>query len=329
MDGAPEVEQHRPPATVSPARVYTGTSRWARTAAMGGWGAALVLWSLTLGVPNDTIGIFLWLWLATVAWHVQAPPRHHLGFLRDWWAPMVGLVIYFLSRGLADEFGRTAAFQMPIDVDRWLGFGHLPTEVLQQALCEMPCRATDPRWYDLLLTTVYSTHFGLGLTLAAVLWMVNRAEWKRWMRRYLAINFAGLAIYILYPMAPPWMAAQHGLINPQIERLTGRGWADIGLERVNMILDGVGNPVAAMPSLHTGISVLVALYGISRLRSAWRWLLLLYPALMCVALVYYAEHYVIDLVAGAALAIAVMWGCAVWERSRDVAPDRTGQVSSN
>jgi len=320
MDRGHEVGQATAASPAPAAAPYAGTAVLPRSVAMTLYAVALVGWSVTVGMPNDTIGVFLWLWLGTVAWHVQAPPRHHLGFLRDWWAPMAGMVVYFLSRGLADEFGRPVSFQMPVEVDRWLFGGHLPTEVLQQTLCRMPCQQTDPRWYDLLLTTVYSTHFVLGLTLAAVLWTVNRGEWIRWMRRYLAINFAGLAVYLLSPMAPPWMAAQHGFIDPQVERLTGRGWADIGLERVNMVLDGVGNPVAAMPSLHTGIAVLVALYGISRLRSAWRWLLLVYPALMCVALVYYAEHYVVDLLAGAALAVAVMWASARWERSRDTAP---------
>ena len=73
-------------------------------------------------------------------------------------------------------------------------------------------------------------------------------------------------------------------------------------------------PVAAMPSLHAGTAILVACYGIWRLRSPLRWLLLVYPALMCVALVYFAEHYVIDLIAGGALAVLVMVLASAWER---------------
>ena len=57
-----------------------------------------------------------------------------------------------------------------------------------------------------------------------------------------------------------------------------------------------------MPSLHAGITFLVAMYGIWRLRTPLRWLLALYPLAMCVALVYYAEHYVVDVLAGAVLA---------------------------
>ncbi len=91
-----------------------------------------------------------------------------------------------------------------------------------------------------------------------------------------------------------------------------------GLHRANVVLNGVGNPVAAMPSLHAGTAVLVAAYGIWRLRTPWRWLLLAYPLSMCVALVYLAEHYVVDEIAGALLALVVMVVASAWERSRAV-----------
>ena len=282
------------------------------------YAAAVVTWSLTLGIPNDTVQVFLWLWLGTVAWNVQATPRYHLNFLKDWSLPVLGLIVYFYSRGLTDELGLPVHVYMPIRFDEWLGGGITPTERLQDAWCGDPClKSSEPRWYDLFFTTVYATHFLAGLTIAAVLWVRNRVEWIRWMRRYLAISFGALAIYILYPMAPPWMASEEGWLGADVTRITGRGWADIGLDRVDLILQGVGNPVAAMPSLHAGITFLIAGYGIQRLHSRWRWLLALYPVAMSTALVYYAEHYVIDVIAGGALALAVLVGCQRWERSRD------------
>src|SRR3954471_10314417 len=84
---------------------YPRTRRKVRVAAMLVYAALLVLWSETLGIPNDTVGVFLWLWLGTVAWNIEAQPRYHLNFLKDWWIPVVGLVIYFFTRGLTDELG--------------------------------------------------------------------------------------------------------------------------------------------------------------------------------------------------------------------------------
>ena len=172
-------------------------------------------------MPSDTVQIFLWLWLATVAWNVEAPWRYHLGFLRDWWAPVAGLVVYFYSRGLADEFGLAPHYQMPVTVDTWLGGGVLPSEWLQAELCGTPCDpSSDPRWFDVLFTTVYSTHFVVGLTIAMVLWLRNRGEWIKWMRRYIGANAAALVVYIFYPMAPPWMAWQEGYLPHEVLRIT-------------------------------------------------------------------------------------------------------------
>ena len=61
-------------------RPRTPTRPRARVAAMVGFAALLVLWSLVIGVPNDTGGVVLWVWLATIAWNIDAPRGEHLDF---------------------------------------------------------------------------------------------------------------------------------------------------------------------------------------------------------------------------------------------------------
>ncbi|MBD8868521.1 phosphatase PAP2 family protein [Nocardioides donggukensis] len=308
-EGAPAVREVGSPVAIT----RTGP----RIAAVSGYLVLLVAWTLAWGVPSDTVQIFGWLWLATVCWHVEAPPGHHLGFLRDWWPPVAALVVYFYSRGLADELGFTPEVTMPIAVDTWLGGGELPSYRLQTALCGQPCVGSGgARWYDVLFTSVYTTHFVAGLALAMVLWLTRRVEWRRWMRRYVAANLAALVVYVLYPMAPPWMASRDGYLTHEVLRITDRGWGDTDLARFHLVLTGVGNPVAAMPSLHAGIAFLLALYGIQRLRGPWRWALLAYPLTMSLGLVYSGEHYVVDIVAGAVLAVGVLGACSWWERIR-------------
>src|SRR4051794_26800138 len=125
------------------------TRRGVRVLAMSAYAVALAVWSELLGIPNDTVQVFLWLWFGTIAWNAEAPWRYHLRFVRDWSLPMVGLIFYFYSRGLTDELGLPVHVTMPIRVDEWLFFGHLPTEVLQSHLCGNPClRQSEPRWYD-------------------------------------------------------------------------------------------------------------------------------------------------------------------------------------
>jgi len=307
-----------PPQVAQRGRVPAGTTgARVRVLSMGTYAGLLALWWAQVGVPRQVLVVFTWLWLATIAWNIRSAPRHHLTFLRDWWLVMVGLVIYISSRGLSDSLGVAPHFTMPVRVDTWLGAGATPTERLQAAWCGTPCHRHAPgQWWDVALSTVYLTHFLAGLTLAMVLWLRNRTEWVRWMRRYLTISYSALVVYVLYPMAPPWMAARDGYLPPGVHRLTGRGWAVLSPPHgVDLALQG-GNQVAAMPSLHTGMACLIALYGIQRLRSPARWLLLAYPVAMATALVYDGEHYVVDVLAGALLAMLVLLACQLWEAGR-------------
>jgi membrane-associated phospholipid phosphatase len=222
----------------------------------------------------------------------------------------VALVVYWLARGVTDDltdaFGLPVHFTEVIRADRWLFGGTTPTEQLQGAWCGEPClKDGDARWWDVAFNTVYASHFYVAMTLGVVLWVRSRSAWRDWMRRYVTILFVGLAGYMLYPTAPPWLASKEGLLGP-VARITSRGWSQLGLERQNMVMHGMGNQVAAMPSLHTGIAALVSFWAVSRLNSPWRWLLLLYPVAMGVALCYFGEHYVVDEIAGVAVAGAVM-----------------------
>jgi membrane-associated phospholipid phosphatase len=69
-----------------------------------------------------------------------------------------------------------------------------------------------------------------------------------------------------------------------------------------------GNPFAAMPSLHFGTSVMAAriLSQVGPGRSALGWA---YALTLGFGLVYLGEHYVVDLIAGLALAEAI-WRAA-------------------
>ena len=47
---------------------------------------------------------------------------------------------------------------------------------------------------------------------------------------------------------------------------------------------------------------------------------------MSLALVYFAEHYVVDIVAGAVLALTVVAVAGMWERQPGVGPEQVGTV---
>lgn len=272
------------------------------------------------GGPQDYLSIFAWLWLVAVAWRIEAPPITHLAFLRDWSIPLALLMLYFYTREIADNLGIPVYYDYVIDADVWLGAGDTPSARLQEMWCGSPC---DPAgaapWYDRFFILVWMSHFTVALSVAVVFWLRNRPEFVRWMRRYLLINFTALVCYILVPTAPPWMASAEGRLPTTVERLGARAWVGPKPEGIAEADPSawVGNDVAAMPSLHTGVAVMVALYVVYRLSSPWRWLALLYPVAMGTALVYLGEHYVTDLLGGVVLAVVVLAGCGRWERWRE------------
>jgi membrane-associated phospholipid phosphatase len=153
-----------------------------------------------------------------------------------------------------------------------------------------------------------------------VLWLRDRRVWVQFISRVIVLSVAGLMTYVLFPEAPPWMASRDGDIAQPVERLSARGWIWLHAGNLKATLahaqqDG-SNAVAAMPSLHVAFACLVAIFIGSRLRTRLRWLLALYPLAMGFALVYLGEHYVIDLVAGLAYALAAHYGMSAWERAR-------------
>jgi len=283
-----------------------------RVLAVTAYAVVLLAWAWVVGIPNDPIGISLWLWLLAICWRLDVSWQ----FPRDWWPWLLALVVYGLARGVTDDIGFTPHVTAPIRIDEWLGGGTVPTVRLQQDWCEDPCIYEGPlHWWDYATSAVYASHFLVGLSIAGVLWIRDRALWLSWIRRYLTISYLALAGYIVFPMAPPWMAARDGLL-PPLTRMSSRAFHDLGIERTTMVFGGLPNKTAAMPSLHAGIAFLVAFWAVRRLHRWWRWLLLLYPLAMSAALVYSAEHYLIDTILGAVIAAMAMVIGSAWDRWR-------------
>ncbi len=262
--------------------------------------AQWVLW----GFPVDTFLIFVWLLAAAVCWNIAQPWRYHVAWGRDW-GPILGLLlVYDLSRGYAEN-GQAPHITELITADRAMFGGELPTVWLQQ-------RFFDPmqvHWWDVVASFVYMSHFAFSLGLAITLWLCRRQLWAAFMRRWFCLTALGLATYFLYPAAPPWYASESGYVAESIFRDSTRGWDAIGLAGTGRLLNQgqlLSNPVAAIPSLHSAFAALVAVFLAGLVAKKWWPLLLAYPVLMGLTLVYSGEHYVIDVLVGWAY-VAVTW----------------------
>jgi hypothetical protein len=272
------------------------------------------------GVPIGRDRVILWTVGALVCASIGTSWRRLRQIAIDWVPFAAVLIAYDYSRGAADSLGMSVNYTPQIDADRWLFWGHVPTEWLEQHLFHLRFRAIDlsvravgpVRWYEIVFDLTYLSHYLVAFIVAGVLWVKDRSRFVGFARRFVTLSFAGFVTYALFPAAPPWKASQDGYLAPGIGRLGGRGDGVIGLKFVRDVVDkgaAVSNLVAAVPSLHAGYATLVVITVWRSVPRFGRPLLVLYPVVMGITLVATGEHYVI-VILGVVYAVAVN---AAWD----------------
>jgi membrane-associated phospholipid phosphatase len=239
-------------------------------------------------------------WQSPVALALAAPRSP----LRDAGIYALQMWAYFAHFDMPDDdpaaLRERLRIDYPIRIDRALGGGTCPTIRLQRALG----RPGELRPHDYVLSCVHWSWFFVPHTTLAYVLLRHRRHYPRSAVLMAACFDLGCVVYWAVPTAPPWWAGEQGRM-PRVrrimaetgERFWGRAWRPLyhSLE---------GNPFAAMPSLHFGTSVMAArvLSVVGRGPGALGWT---YAASLGFGLVYLGEHYLIDLIAGLALAEAV------------------------
>ncbi len=315
--------------------------RWlviARWIAIAVWAAVVVYRTATDGFAFNRELLLLYISTGLLAASIGRG-RRMFYVIRDWLPFALVLLAYDQSRGAADLMGRPTLWHWPADADRWMFFGTMPTVWLQERL-----KLPQAPWWEVVISTVYMSFFIVPYVIAGVLWLRNRDEWKRFVQLFVGLSFAALVIYALVPAAPPWAAARcaagdvadgpsgprcmfrsargvpdGGLLgamhtnqdgaNAWVERIVTRGWGKLHLHTASALIDqGQANVnlVAAIPSLHAGMSAAITAFLWHRVHRKWRPLLVAYVLVMAFTLVYTAEHYVVDILLGWAFAAGVM-----------------------
>lgn len=288
---------------------------------------SVFLWSLIVnGIPVDRLAVLAWMLAAFIIAGFGRSRDEMRLMVRDWIALVVIYMIYDYSRGTADQLGIGVNYTLPRDIDRFMFLGRDPNVWMQSLLLR-----SDVRWYDVGGSIIYMLHFVLPVIPLAMLRVRNRAEWLRYVRRFALTLYIAVGCFIVFPSAPPWMAARDGYLKP-VYRITGRGWWELNLKTVSKTLDrgaAVLNSVAAMPSLHAGMSMLVALWFT---RNAPRWVRIVamaYPVAMMFTLVYFGEHWVIDCFVGWLVVFAAFAIADRWEKRRTESTDDLSIQISN
>jgi membrane-associated phospholipid phosphatase len=192
----------------------------------------------------------------------------------------------------------------PIAVDRIIGGGRLPNTRLQSALARLPRVGA----VDRFLTWVHWLWFLEPYLALALILARHNERFPRSARQMAAVFDVGCAVYFALPTAPPWWAAEEGVTDEEVRRImveVGEGtWRSAWPAMYGAL---GGNPWAAMPSLHfaTAVTAALSLAEAGRVEGAIGWG---YAGTLGFALVYLGEHYVTDLLAGAALVAVVRRG---------------------
>nr|WP_216653977.1 phosphatase PAP2 family protein [Nocardioides sp. zg-DK7169] len=144
----------------------------------------------------------------------------------------------------------------------------------------------------------YLLHFPVTAAVLVWLWVRHRPSY-RWARTALALaTGVAMLVHLVLPVTPPRLLAEAGMVD------TGQhGGTSV---YAGSPLAGLANEYAAVPSLHVGWALLLAVVLVATLRSRWRWLWLLHPALTTATVVVTANHWWLDAAAGALLVGAAL-----------------------
>lgn len=288
------------------------------------YAAGLLAYTAEYGAPLKTLKIFVAIMIGLLVPTIRHPRRWLRGVVRDWLPLLVVLFSYDVLRGRADDVNTVVHYEPQLGIDKLLGGGRPLSAVLQDALWK-----GTPSWYDHVVSTIYLSHFCVTLVVLAVLWVARDAVFRRFRNIVLTVVLASFATYFVYPAAPPWLAAYTDRA-PEIVRTVGLTLHAKALA-ASPVLPGHGpalaNPVAALPSLHGALPLLLALFFWGRVRPALRVLLALYPLAMAFVLIYGGEHYVFDIALGwLYVGVAYLVWSRLWRRADERRADAAGSV---
>ena len=195
---------------------------------------------------------------------------------------------YAGSFGVMGPDGALGRAQWIWDAER---VAHLPSETTVQA-------SFLPHPQIVQLFNYYYAGLHFPVLVGTMIWLFIRHRDKYPAGRTTLVALTAVCLLIqLIPVAPPRMLPSTGMVDTAIEYGQSVYSATAGF-----------NPdqLSAMPSVHVGWAVLVAILIIRAARTRWRWLWLLYPAATTLIVAVTANHFWADGIVAAAVLLAVL-----------------------
>jgi PAP2 superfamily len=156
--------------------------------------------------------------------------------------------------------------------------------------------------HDLLLALNWfyaQVHIPVIVAFLAWVYLRRNDAFAFFRNAFIFINAIALSVFALVPVAPPRLLPSSGLVDTLFV-FSSTNYESGGLRSIT-------NPYAAMPSLHFGYAVFIAVGLLLLSRSRWvRLVAVAYPLVVLVAIVATGNHFLFDALAGG-LVIAIAY----------------------
>lgn len=219
-------------------------------------------------------------------------------FFKDWFLFLAVVYLSDTMRGLI--YYLTSRYQRPVYCEYAVKietaiFGQVPSVWLQNKLLA----DGQTGWLEQTLTFFHGTHFIAFLIVGFLIWLKDKEYFKQYKVSFYLLLASGISLYALVPTAPPWMASNMFGLLPKLTHFN----VDIYTAYLPDLTAGFNtDPVAAMPSLHAAFPFLCSLllWKKFRLKALPFYI---YTLIIFFTIIYTADHYVIDIIAGLSLAV--------------------------
>ena len=222
------------------------------------------------------------------------------GSWKDWfiWIGMiVGFALFAELRARMGPFVEAdPLFQYAIQMETLGGLIPVSSAWLQDHL-QSPA-------LDAISTAVYISFFLVPQIVVVYLWR-DGGPFPRYVAAACLLFGSALVVHFFLPTAPPWMASEAGLL-PPMDRIGMRELMATSATLTEGGYQAQANDVAAMPSVHQGLTVL-AMIAMANHRPSTRWTGWIYSVFMLFSISYLGEHYLVDGIVGAGMAWGGWW----------------------
>jgi membrane-associated phospholipid phosphatase len=257
---------------------------------------------------------FLFQFTLGAAWLAVVPFLAYFGksreFLRNTTFFVSLLLCYEALQGITGNLVQNGTLVYLGGIDRALVGFNLPMAV--QTVFQSS-------WTSLVSTIFYGLHVFLVLIAVMLFWFFDRRVYRGYAYSMVVCSYLALFTFVLLPTAPPWFAGTARNLLP-----AGNGLLPGPIQALQQALLSIeSDKFAAFPSLHAAYATLFAVF-------AWRLNRKVGVVAIAVAVgvyfstLYLGQHYLIDLIGGAAYALGSVF---LVDRflSRHAALPRTGQ----